>query len=118
MQRALADAHSLARREPVLFVLATAALAVPLWVCHWIPTQDGPSHLYNGQILLELLRVEGSFYADYYQTNRTALSLPNWFSHSVLATLMLAFEPLTAEKIEALLDVQSRADARNGTAVR
>jgi hypothetical protein len=89
----------LIRRESLVFLIVGLGLLIPIWAVHWIPTQDGPSHLYNARILSDLFWSDSSYYADYYGINLTFRSLPNWFSHVALASLMGIFPPLVAEKV-------------------
>ena len=75
--------------------LAIAAI-VPIWSCRWLPTIDGPSHVYNAWILQELLRghhLASQWYAIDWRPN------PNWSGHALLALLMTVFPPRVAEKL-------------------
>src|SRR5436190_1618897 len=63
-------------------LLSTVAL---VWIFPVFPTQDGPAHLENARLLVELLRGNaevGRFFA----FDRFS---PNWISHLVLAPLLL-----------------------------
>jgi hypothetical protein len=69
-----------------------------VWVIPVFVTQDGPAHLYNARILLDIF-FEGrdGFYAQYYSFN--SMLQPNWFQHIVLSGLLLLFSPIVAEKV-------------------
>ena len=72
------------------------AYLVPIWLFPYFPTQDGVSHVYNSQILMEYNNPAYQF-RDYYEINW--YPFPNWLSHFSLAVLMFIFPPLIAEKI-------------------
>ena len=78
------------------FGLALLALA-PIWSATYLPTSDGPSHLYNSWVLLELVRGSQGPVAECYAIDWRPH--PNWLGHAVLALLMVAFPPLVAEKL-------------------
>ncbi len=90
------------RGEAIGFWSLLALYLVPVWAFAYLPTQDGPSHLANADILLhygasparaeELFEVRAEF-------------LPNWSSHLLLAGLFLVFPPLVAEKLLVTLYV-------------
>ena len=69
---------------------------VPVWAFQYIPTQDGPSHLNNAQILSQFTNPAYNFQKIY---DLRLEPFPNWLSHAGLAALMRIFPPLTAEKI-------------------
>ncbi len=69
-----------------------------VWILPVFVTQDGPCHLYNSKIFLDLMMgKESAFYLKYYDFN---LSLfPNWFSTIGLSSLLMCFTPVMAEKV-------------------
>ena len=73
-------------------LLSTVAL---VWIFPVFPTQDGPAHLENARLLVEVLRgnaeVQRFFTLDRFS--------PNWVSHLVLAPLLLIVPAAIAEKI-------------------
>ncbi len=69
---------------------------VPIWAFQYIPTQDGPSHLNNAQILSQFTNPAYNFQKIY---DLRLEPFPNWLSHAGLAALIRIFPPLTAEKI-------------------
>jgi hypothetical protein len=83
-------------RTVFYFLLVTHFLYV--WLLPVFVTQDGPCHLYNSKIFLDLMTGKGTeFYLQYYDLN---LSLfPNWFSTIGLSFLLLFFTPVIAEKV-------------------
>jgi hypothetical protein len=69
----------------------------PVWALRWFPSQDGPSHLENANILLLLPRAGLPVFGDYLVLNRQPT--PNWLGHLALTALIRAFGPFAAEKI-------------------
>ena len=69
---------------------------IPIWICHYFPTQDGPSHLYNAQIIREYWNSSYQF-QEFYDIQWSPL--PNWITHFLLASLLLIFPPILAEKV-------------------
>ncbi len=69
---------------------------VPIWAFQYIPTQDGPSHLNNAQILSQFTNPAYNFQKIY---DLRLQPFPNWLSHAGLAALIRIFPPLAAEKI-------------------
>src|SRR5262245_98712 len=90
------------RGEVVLFWALAIAHLIPVWTYRFLPTQDGPSHLDNAQILKELGNSAAGYEA-YFEIR--AEPIPNWTSHLLLAGLLHIVAPLTAEKILATLYV-------------
>lgn len=81
----------------LLFILSSAAL-FPVWFLPHFITGDGPAHLYNSRVLLDVLQGNHvDFYKRYYNLNLALY--PNWFSTFVLAALQTIFNPFTAEKL-------------------
>lgn len=91
-------------RPPRATTAADAALAavvvlhiVLIWLAPRVPTQDGPSHLHNADVLLRLTDPESSEFREFYMVN--ASPSPNWIGHVILAGLLTSFPPAAAEKI-------------------
>lgn len=83
--------------ERRVFVLVTALLCLPLWVLPYFPSQDGPSHLYNARVLLDMLTNPPSVYNAWYQFTPW---LTTNLTGTVLLTLLTAvFPPAIAEKV-------------------
>ncbi|MDP9361979.1 MAG: hypothetical protein M3P29_11060 [Acidobacteriota bacterium] len=78
------------------FGLALLALA-PIWSVSYLPTSDGPSHLYNSWVLHELLRGSHGPVSEWYVIDWRPH--PNWLGHAVSALLMSVVPPLIAEKL-------------------
>lgn len=76
--------------------LAIVSLA-PIWSAHYLPTADGPSHVYNSWVLRELVLGHRGVVTEWYAVDWRPY--PNWSGHAVLALLMSVFPPLIAEKL-------------------
>lgn len=82
-----------------LYAAMVVIALAPIWSVHYLPTQDGPSHLYNSWLLRELVRggnaaVEHAYRIDWRPH-------PNWAGSVVMALLMTVVPPLVAEKLLA-----------------
>jgi hypothetical protein len=95
--------------EGIVFWSLALLHLTPVWAYRYIPTQDGPSHLDNAQIVKELafpsrppLGEEGKAagaagYEAYFEIR--AEPIPNWTSHVLLAGMLYWVPALTAEKL-------------------
>jgi hypothetical protein len=75
---------------------------IPVWSFRYLPTQDGPSHLANAQILKDYGK-PGTSYDELFEVRYEPI--PNWTSHVLLAGLMFIVPPLVAEKLLVTLYV-------------
>src|SRR5947207_340100 len=87
----------MSRPEIALWAALYALQLAPVWGLRYFPSQDGPSHLENANILLLLRRPELPVFRDYFAVNRGPT--PNWLGHVALAGLIRISSPLPAEKI-------------------
>lgn len=84
--------------EPFLYILLVLILLFPILANKYFITQDGPCHLYNGQIFLDYLRNYNTGLNDlYYKSNITFF--PYWFGHLFNAFLLWIFPMIVAEKL-------------------
>jgi hypothetical protein len=64
----------------------------------YLPTTDGPSHVYNAWILRQYGNTrEYPLFQQYYEIDWRPI--PNWLSHAVLTLLLFPLDPRTAEKV-------------------
>lgn|GEM_PF-3072044 len=84
------------KAEKVTFSLLLVIQVVIIWSLPVFITQDGPSHLYNANLLTELLQGD-SLALRFHEINLD--TFPNWFSTIILGLLQFVFSPLIAEKI-------------------
>ena len=88
----------LIENEPLLFWFMTILFLVPIWFSNFLPTQDGPAHLYNSHILKNIFTgIPSDVVSGFYDLNSTPT--PTWFLHIILAGLQFFFSPLVAEKL-------------------
>jgi len=84
--------------EPYFFYGLMLVHLIYVWLIPIFLTQDGPIHLYNSKILLDLISDNQSdFYLQYFEINKQIS--PNWFSTIPLAFLLKLFSPIVVEKI-------------------
>lgn len=84
--------------ESIVFYLIAVIYVIYVWSIPIFVTQDGPSHLYNSKILLDIItNNEAEFYFEYLDINQQVS--PNWFSSILLSFLLYLFNPIVAEKI-------------------
>jgi hypothetical protein len=84
------------RNEPVFFYLILILNLIPILSVKFFPTVDGPAHLYNAKLILELISGSSSW-QDQISINDSFT--PNWTGHLLLALLIKLFSPSVAEKI-------------------
>ena len=85
-------------RERWLFLGLALVLLVPIWAVDYLPTVDGPSHVYNAWILRQYANTEEyPLFQQHYEIDWRPI--PNWFGHAALALLMFPFPPRMAEKV-------------------
>ncbi len=80
-----------------MFWLMLAVELVPLWSTRYFPSQDGPAHLQNAQMLERWFSAGGGVWRSFYYLNPRPV--PNWLGHLVMAGLMSVLPVLIAEKI-------------------
>jgi hypothetical protein len=84
-------------RENLLLLALILAHLIPLWVFKYFPSQDGPAHIENANIILDYFRPDGAIFREYYIFNKNLE--PTWPGHLVLASLMYIMPIFIAEKI-------------------
>jgi hypothetical protein len=80
----------------LLFTATTFLHLLPIWRVHYVPTMDGPSHLYNAVVMQELGAGSPEF-ARVFQIDTRPY--PNWMSHALLWLALTVAPPLVAEKL-------------------
>ncbi|MEA2603547.1 MAG: hypothetical protein QOF89_4539 [Acidobacteriota bacterium] len=81
-----------------LFFTLAVLYVLPFWTVRYLPTTDGPCHTYNAWVLRQYGNVQQyPLFHQYYEIH--ALPYPNWTGHAVMALLMFAVPPLSAEKL-------------------
>ena len=87
-------------RRGVLFLFLALSFLhlVPLWSVRWLPTVDGPCHLYNSWVFRELVtgRANDAVRATYDVDWRPH---PNWTGTAFMAAAQSVVPPIVAEKL-------------------
>lgn len=83
--------------EEILFFLITVLNACPLFVGKFIPSGDGAAHLYNSNIINQLLFGKKDFFSEFFIFN--PFPVPNWTGHFILSLFNLFLPAFMAEKI-------------------
>lgn len=85
-----------ARWLALLFTATALLHLLPIWRVHYVPTMDGPSHLYNAVVMKEL----GTGSPELARVFRIDTHpYPNWLSHALLWLALAVAPPLIAEKL-------------------
>jgi hypothetical protein len=87
----------LSDKERYIFLLLVIFNLKPIFAGFYFPTLDGPAHLYNSNIINQLIFFDNIFLSDYYVLNKELI--PNWTSHFILSILNLIFPAYLSEKI-------------------
>lgn len=97
--------NSGAGREGLLFYAAVGLLLLPIWWFAVFPTQDGPAHLYNADLIRQLLGNANSWFSGWVSLNPRPD--PTWPPHLFLAALLAIFPVDFAEKLFQSLCIAS-----------
>ncbi len=89
------------RYEKPLFVATLVLNLIPVLLTRFVPTMDGPAHLYNARLLKHLLFGSGDFLSGAFILNSEAV--PNWSSHFLLISFNEIFPPYLSEKLLLIL---------------
>lgn len=92
----------LSRREFHIFGILVLANAGLLIGYRYFPTTDGPAHVYNARLLLDLIaNAEHSSIANFFQINSS--NFTNLLGHALMALFMLAMPGWMAQKLLMLV---------------
>lgn len=80
----------------ILAVLLVVCL-LPIWMFDYVPTQDGPSHLFIANVILNYGDPSLPVLSKYFRLDWNLH--PNLFVYLALQPLMMVFPPLIAEKV-------------------
>ncbi|MGB7572754.1 MAG: hypothetical protein WBN53_02750 [Thermodesulfobacteriota bacterium] len=84
-------------RENLLLLVLILAHLIPLWAFQYFPSQDGPAHLENANIVFDFFHPGRSIFREYYLLNKNLE--PTWLGHFILASLMYVMPIFIVEKI-------------------
>jgi hypothetical protein len=91
----------LGKFEPYFFFFFLIINLLPVFCFKFFPTVDGPAHLYNSRLILELLGNSNSPVHDFIHFNQHIT--PNWSGHIFLTCLLFFLPSFIAEKIVLLI---------------
>lgn len=83
-------------KEKYLFGLVVLLSISPFLGVTFVPSLDGPAHLYNANLILELLS-DNDFISKFYSLTNSPN--PNLTGHVILSVLLLIFPAFLAEKV-------------------
>jgi hypothetical protein len=89
--------NKLLRYEWLFFCFIAILNLIPAVRQPFFPSVDGPTHLYNANLILQLVSGHSDFLSGYYAF--TDWIVPNWGGHFVLASLLSVCSPSTASRI-------------------
>lgn len=93
--------RDLVLRFNIWFFVLVFLNAIPILIFQYYPTLDGPAHLYNVNLLKEILIKKNELVQQFFTFN--TLIVPNWTSHFILFFLGLIFSPALSNKIFLLI---------------
>ncbi len=85
----------------ILFLILIILNSLPILLFSYYPSLDGPVHIYNTNLLREIILFNNDSINQFFTLN--AEIIPNWTSHFVLFILRLVFSSSIADKILLLL---------------
>ncbi len=83
--------------ESYLFYSVLLFNLIILCTIKYYPSMDGPAHLYNSNIISQVIKGDFNSFTQFFQVN--TIAIPNWTSHVVLSSLCVVFPAWVAEKI-------------------
>lgn len=83
--------------EQVGFFFAVGLLLVPIWLPPGIDTQDGPVHLYNAELILQLLADSNAWFSNWVTVNHRPD--PTWVPHLFMSGLLSILPQGAAERL-------------------
>jgi len=89
--------------EKIFFYLILTLNIIPALSLKFFLTLDGPAHLYNGNIIKNLIVGHSQVINSMYVFNN--IITPNWSGHFILAVLSLIFNGFMTEKIFIILNL-------------
>lgn len=87
--------------EPIYFYLFLLVNLIPVFSHQFFPTVDGPAHLYNSKMLVDLLNNPNSPISTFLTFNSSIN--PNWTGHFLLSFFLFFLPAFVAEKIVLLI---------------
>jgi hypothetical protein len=88
-------------KEPMLFAVVLVLSLYSVWTTRFLGTIDGPAHLNNAGLIVELLLGEKSLINTFFEMN--SIPVPNWTGHFIIAFFKIFLPGFFAEKIFQLI---------------
>ena len=82
--------------EKYVFLLVTVLNLIPVLQGKYFPSMDGAAHLYNSNIIKELIFKNNNLFELFFSFNE--ILVPNWIGHFLLSFLNFFFPAFIAEK--------------------
>jgi hypothetical protein len=89
------------KTEMIFFIMILLLHLFPIVVLSPFVTLDGPTHLYNANLMKSLLTENNVAVNHFFEFN--GFPHPNWTGHFLLTSLLFVFPPLFTEKIFLML---------------
>lgn len=83
--------------EPIVYFVIIVIHLIPLFTGTFFPTSDGAAHLYNAELMKDMLLNKTPILTEFLEWN--LYPDPNRFSHVYLATLLFFLPDFAAEKV-------------------
>ena len=100
------DYSFLSKDEEIIFYAILLINIVFLFPTRFYPSMDGPAHLYNSNLIKQLV-LSNHFIGDFFQIN--SFPVPNWTSHFILSFFGLFLPAWLSEKFLLILYVSGMA---------
>jgi hypothetical protein len=84
------------KTELIIFLLLSFVNTLFLFSVRYMPSLDGPQHIYNSRVLIELLK-SNDFIGNYFEINNVIVGY--WTGHALLGLFNYLFPAWIAEKI-------------------
>jgi hypothetical protein len=85
------------RTERLIFGFLVLSHLLPLFLLSYLVTHDGPTHVYNANLIRSLLFDSHPPASDFFDFNPQVI--PNWISHILLMVFSISGSPAWAEKL-------------------
>lgn len=85
----------LGKNQRWIYALLLSISLIPLWIFRYIPSLDGPQHLYNSQVIMQLLKGSDIF-REFFRINEVIVGY--WTGHFALSFFNLFLPAWLAEK--------------------
>jgi len=86
--------------EPYFFYVLVFLFTIPVFSNKFFLTVDGPAHLYNSNLIIELFQNGDNLLNKFFNFNNTIT--PNWSGHFLMSLIIYFFPSFIAEKVVIL----------------